>query len=87
MSAFLVPRRHGINPTQLFQWRKLEKAVVLTVVGAGEQVVQAGVLDAARRRVAGPERLLGRKAMENEIRERKWIARSPLLPGCQWSPQ
>lgn len=89
MSVSLVARRHGVNPNQLFQWRKLEKAGALTAVGAGEQVVPAGELDAARRRIAELERLLGRKTMENEIlkeavevaRERKWIARSPLLPG------
>lgn len=89
MSVSLVARRHGVNPNQLFQWRKLEKAGALTAVGAGEPVVPAGELDAARRRIAELERLLGRKTMENEIlkeavevaRERKWIARSPLLPG------
>ena len=88
MSVSLVARRHGVNPNQLFQWRKLEKIGALTAVGAGEQVVPAGELDAARRRIADLERLLGRKTLENEIlkeavevaRERKWIARSSLLP-------
>jgi transposase len=89
MSVSLVARRHGINPNQLFQWRKLEKVGALTAVGAGEPVVPAGELDAARKRIAELERLLGRKTLENEIlkeavevaRERKWIARSPSLPG------
>lgn len=89
MSVSLVARRHGINPNQLFQWRKLEKVGALTAVGAGEAVVPAGELDAARKRIAELERLLGRKTLENEIlkeavevaRERKWIARSPSLPG------
>ena len=89
MSVSLVARRHGINPNQLFQWRKLEKVGALTAVGAGEPVVPAGELDSARKRIAELERLLGRKTLENEIlkeavevaRERKWIARSPSLPG------
>lgn len=89
MSVSLVARRHGINPNQLFQWRKLEKVGALTALGAGEPVVPAGELDAARKRIAELERLLGRKTLENEIlkeavevaRERKWIARSPSLPG------
>jgi len=95
MSVSLVARRHSINPNQLFQWRKLEKVGALTAVGAGEPVVPAGELDAARKRIAELERLLGRKTLENEIlkeavevaRERKWIARSPSLPGGElWSP-
>ena len=85
----LVARKHGINPNQLFQWRKLERIGALTAVGAGEAVVPAAQLEAARRQIRELHRLLGKKTLENEIlkeavelaQERKWIARSPLLPG------
>ena len=89
MTVSLVARQHGINPNQLFHWRKLERIGALTAVGAGETVVPAAELEAARRQIRELQRLLGKKTLEAEIlreavevaRERKWIARSPLLPG------
>jgi transposase len=89
MTVSLVARQHGINPNQLFHWRKLERVGALTAVGAGETVVPAAELEAARRQIRELQRLLGKKTLEAEIlreavevaRERKWIARSPLLPG------
>jgi transposase len=89
MSVSLVARRHGINPNQLFHWRKLERVGALTAVEAGQTVVPAAELDAARRQIRELQRLLGKKTLEAEIlkeamevaRDRKWIARSPLLPG------
>ena len=89
MTVSLVARRHGINPNQLFHWRKLERIGALTAVGAGEAVVPVADLDAARRQIRELQRLLGKKTLEAEIlkeamevaRDRKWLARSPLLPG------
>lgn len=89
MTVSLVARQHGINPNQLFHWRKLERSGALTAVEAGETVVPATELEAARRQIRELQRLLGKKTLEAEIlreavevaRERKWIARSPLLPG------
>ena len=89
MTVSLVARRHGINPNQLFDWRKLERIGALTAVEAGETVVPIAELDAARRQIRELQRLLGKKTLEAEIlkeavevaRERKWIARSPLLRG------
>jgi transposase len=89
MTVSLVARRHDINPNQLFHWRKLERIGALTAVEAGESVVPAAELEAARRQIRELQRLLGKKTLEAEIlkeavevaRERKWIARSPLLPG------
>ncbi len=88
MSVSLVARKHGVNPNQLFQWRKLERTGALAAVGSGEAVVPAAELDRARRQIRELQRLLGKKSMENEIlkeavelaQDRKWIARSPLLP-------
>ena len=58
-------------------------------VEAGESVVPAAELEVARRQIRELQRLLGKKTLEAEIlkeamevaRERKWLARSPLLPG------
>lgn len=85
----LVARRHGINPNQLFHWRKLHQDGSLSAVSAGEAVVPASELADAMKQIRELQRLLGKKTMEAEIlkeavevaRSRKWIARSPLLPG------
>lgn len=89
MSVSLVARQEGVSASMLFQWRKLERQGALTAVSAGEAVVPASELAAARSEIAKLQRVLGKKTLENEIlkeaveyaREKKWIARSPLLPG------
>lgn len=58
-------------------------------VGANETVVPASELQEAIKRIKQLEGALGRKTLENEIlkeavdfaKARKWIARSPVLPG------
>jgi transposase len=85
----MVARLHGINPNQLFQWRKLHQDGSLSAVSAGEEVVPASELADALKQIKELQRLLGKKTMENEIlreavevmKSRKWIARSPSLPG------
>jgi transposase len=85
----MVARLHGINPNQLFQWRKLHQDGSLSAVRAGEEVVPASELGDALKQIKELQRLLGKKTMENEIlreavevmKSRKWIARSPSLPG------
>jgi transposase len=88
MNVSLVARKHGISGSQLFSWRKLEREGALTAVHAGESVVPASDLAAARAEIAQLQRMLGKKTMEAEIlkeaveiaRAKKWIARAPLLP-------
>jgi transposase len=88
MNVSLVARKHGISGSQLFNWRKLERKGALTAVHAGESVVPASDLAAARAEIAPLQRMLGKKTMEAEIlkeaveiaRSKKWIARAPLLP-------
>lgn len=88
MSVSLVARESGVSASLLFQWRKLERQGALTAVSAGESVVPASELAAARAEIAKLQRVLGKKTLENEIlkeaveyaAEKKWIARSPLLP-------
>ena len=89
MSVSLVARQEGVSAGLLFQWRKLERQGALTAVFAGEAVVPASELAAARAEIAKLQRVLGKKTLENEIlkeaveyaTEKKWIARPPLLPG------
>ena len=89
MSVSRVARTEGVSASLLFQWRKLERQGALTAVQAGEVVVPASELAAARAEISKLQRILGKKTLENEIlkeaveyaTEKKWIARSPLLPG------
>ena len=82
----MVARQHGLNPNQLFYWRKLYQDGSLSAVAAGEEVVAASQLAEALRQVKELQRMLGKKTMEVEIlreamaldRPKKWIARSPL---------
>lgn len=88
-SVSVVARRNGINPNQLFHWRKLYQDGSLSAVSAGEAVVPASELADALKQIRELQRMLGKKTMEAEIlkeaveiaRSRKWIAHSPLLPG------
>ena len=61
MSVSLVARQHGVAASQLFNWRKLEREGALTAVSAGESVVPASELAAARAQIAQLQRLLGKK--------------------------
>ena len=88
-SVSMVARQFGITAAQLFQWRKAYLQGSLMAVGANENVVPASELQEAMRRIKQLEGALGRKTLENEIlkeavdfaRAKKWIARSPVLPG------
>lgn len=89
MSVSLVARQEGVSASLLFTWRRLDREGALVAVGAGEAVVPASELAAARAEIAKLQRVLGKKTLENEILKeaveiaaaKKWIARSPLLPG------
>lgn len=88
-SVSMVARQFSISAAQLFQWRKAYLEGSLVAVGANETVVPASELQEAMRRIKQLEGALGRKTLENEIlkeavdfaRAKKWIARSPVLPG------
>ena len=67
MSVSLVARQEGVSAGLLFQWRKLERQGALTAVCAGEAVVPASELAAARAEIAKLQRVLGKKTLENEI--------------------
>ena len=63
----MVARQHGVNPNQVFQWRKLYQDGSLSAVSAGEEVVPASELAEALKQVRELQRMLGKKTMENEI--------------------
>ena len=90
MSVSLVARRHGIDGSQLFNWRRLMAQGALTAAGAGEEVVPTSEYRALQAQVSELQRLLGKKTMEAEIlREavsraagpKKQLLRSTSLPG------
>lgn len=86
MSVSLIARKHGINPSQLFTWRRLMEEGALEGIRSEEGVVPKGQVRELERRVRELERILGRKTLENEIlreavklaREKKLISRQPL---------
>jgi transposase len=88
-SVSLVARSHGLSAAQLFQWCKAYMEGSLVAVGANVSVVPASDLQDVMRRIKQLEGALGRKTLENEIlkeavdfaKAKKWIARSPVLPG------
>jgi transposase len=85
-SLSAVARRYGVNPNQLFHWRKLMREGALVAVGADEQVVPLSEVKKLKAKVRELERLLGRKTMETEIlkeaiaiaHEKKLLLRMPL---------
>ena len=85
-SVSSVARKYGINPNQLFHWRRLIRQGSLSAVRADEEVVPVSEVKQLRARVRELERLLGKKTMEAEIlkealelsREKKLLLRMPL---------
>lgn len=88
MTVSYVARRHGINPAQLFQWRRKYEQGALTGVASEEKVIPESEYKKVLERIKRLERLLGQKTEENEClkdavrlaREKKLISRKP-LPG------
>ncbi len=85
-SLSAVARKYGVNPNQLFHWRKLMREGALVAVGADEHVVPASEVKQLKNQIRELERLLGQKTMEAEIlrdairiaREKKLLLRMPL---------
>ncbi|HWO93302.1 MAG TPA: transposase [Dehalococcoidia bacterium] len=85
-SISTVARKHGISPSVMFRWRQLRESGGLTGLKAGEELVPASEMKAARAKIRELQRLLGKKTEEVEIlkegleyaREKKLLSRSPL---------
>jgi len=67
----IVARRHGIQPNQLFAWRKLASQGALTATAAEEEVVPASEYRALQNQVKELQRLWAR---------RRWKAKSSRKP-------
>ena len=88
MSVSYVARHAGIAPRRPIAWKGRMLEGGATAVQADEDVVGAGGVRELEK-MRDLERMLGKKTMENEIlreaveygRSKKWIARSPSLPG------
>jgi transposase len=86
-SVSAVARKYGVNPNQMFHWRKLMREGALVAVGADDHVVPASEVKELKAQIRELERLLGKKTMEAEIlrdairiaREKKLLLRMPLL--------
>ena len=86
-SVSQVARKYGVNPNQIFNWRRLMREGALSAVRADEEVVAASEVKQLRARIRELERLLGKKTLEVEIlkealevaREKKLLLRMPLL--------
>jgi transposase len=88
-SVGLVARRHGVNPNQLFTWRRLAAHGAFTAAAAGEEVVPASDYRALRQQIRELHRLLGKKTLEAEVLKeapqhadpkKKSLLRGPLPP-------
>lgn len=67
VTVSLVARRNGVQPNQLFRWRKLAAQGALTATAAEGEVVAASEYRALQNQVRELQRLLGKKTMEAEI--------------------
>lgn len=83
----VVARRHGLNPSLLFRWRRMRNVGGLTGLDKNEPVVPVSEVKALQARIRELERLLGRKTEETEIlKEALDIARKKKLLSPSKSP-
>jgi len=86
MNLSIAARKHGINPSQLFKWRRLMEEGALEGIRSDEGVVPKSEVRELQKRIRDLEQMLGRKTLENEIlkeavkyaRKKKLISRQPL---------
>jgi transposase len=84
MNVSIIARKHGISPSQVFNWRRHMEEGALSGVGSEESQIPKSEMRALEKRVRELERMLGKMAMENEIlkegirlgREKKLISLS-----------
>ena len=62
-----MARKYGVNPNQLFHWRKLMREEALVAVEVDDRVVPASEVKQLKAQIRELERLLGKKTMEEEI--------------------
>lgn len=85
MSVSLIARKYDISPSQLFTWKRLMEEGSLEGINSAEGVAPKSQVKALQKQIREPERLLGKKTLENEIlhdalklaQEKKLISRQP----------
>lgn len=82
-----VARKHGVSPSIMFKWRQMREGGALTGLKAGEELVPASEMRAARAKIRELQRLLGKKNRGNRNPQR-WTgvpARKKWIPRVPWS--
>ena len=69
MSVSHVARKYGINPSQLFYWRRLMEKGALQGISSQEELVPKSQVKELEKRIRELERLLGKKTLQVEILE------------------
>ena len=85
-SISAIARKHGLQASMLFQWRRAMSDGEEKGLESGEEVVPVSKLRQAEARIKELERALGRKTLDNEIlteavriaREKKLISPAKL---------
>ncbi len=62
-SISIVARKYGINPSQVFKWRRLMQQGALVAAGAEDQVVPLSEVKELKAEIRELQRLLGKKTM------------------------
>lgn len=62
-----VARKHGIQSSQLFYWRKMIEVGALASIKSEEAVVPMSEVNELKKRIRQLERALGQKTLDNEI--------------------
>jgi transposase len=66
-SVSQIARKYGINPSQLFKWKRLMEAGALQGIASQDELVPKSVVKELEKRIADLERLVGKKSLEIEI--------------------
>ena len=77
-----VARKYGVNPNQIFNWRRLMRAGSLSAVRADEKIVAVSEVKRLKVWIQDFERLLGKKTMEVETLKEAY--RSPVRKSCSY---
>lgn len=66
-SVSQVARKYGINPSQLFTWKRLMESGALQGIASQDELVPKSIVKELEKRIADLERLVGKKSLEIEI--------------------
>jgi transposase-like protein len=92
-SVSLVARRHGVNPNQLFTWRRLAAQGAFTAAAAGEEVVPASDYRALQEQIRELHRLDGvmrlqactAPVLQTVVDESQRLAHAAMQDSAHWT--